>query len=76
MNHILTPQIYQGSVFTPRIICPPDQRTFNSDGTRVSEVGLKEWDEGGLKEGKDGKGVGRKRFVSCVFLSFVLLFSF
>lgn len=42
----------------------------------MSEVGLKEWDEGGLKEGKDGKGVGRKRFVSCVFLSFVLLFSF
>lgn len=67
------PRGSQGSVFTPRVICPPDQRTFNSDGTRVSEVGLKPWVEGGKEEGKDGEGVGRKRLV---FLSFSFSFFF
>lgn len=50
------------SVFTPRVICPPNLRTFNSDGTRVSEVGLKEWVEGDKKEGEGGEGVGMKRY--------------
>lgn len=56
------------SVFSPRIICPPDKRTFNSDGTRVSEVGLKEWVEGGKKEGKGGEGVGKKSVVGSMNL--------
>lgn len=29
--------------------CPPSKRTFNSDGTRVDEVGLKEWDDKPVK---------------------------
>lgn len=53
--------ISAASVFTPRVICPPDKRTFNSDGSRISEVGVREWEEGGKKEGEDGKGVGDKR---------------
>ena len=38
----------------------------------MDEVGLKEWEEGGKKEGVEGVGVGGKRFVF-VFLSFSLL---
>ncbi|MCJ1460020.1 hypothetical protein MMC28_010399 [Mycoblastus sanguinarius] len=34
------------SVFTPPVLVPPEKRTFNADGTRISEVGLKEWPEG------------------------------
>lgn len=33
-----------GFVHNYTITCPPSQRTFNSDGTRVSEAGLKDWE--------------------------------
>lgn len=27
------------------ITCAPELRTFNSDGTRISQVGLKDWND-------------------------------
>ena len=33
-----------GFVTAYPVPCPPERRTFNSDGTRVDEVGLKDWD--------------------------------
>lgn len=34
--------------------CPPNRRTFNSDGTRVDEVGLKDWDNPNPEKGNLG----------------------